>query len=143
MTALMTPTVAVLAAFVALRQWSTARNKLKLDLFDRRFAVYQAARTLIGHIGTSGGVSEEAIIGFVTATREAKWLLNDDLDKYLNKTMYNMANLHQATISELNVSAAGEERVRLSARKATQRKLLLDQMEVLDDKFRPFLQLGH
>ncbi|KZE52985.1 hypothetical protein AVW14_09790 [Stenotrophomonas maltophilia] len=45
--------VAVAVGYVAYRQWrtaqqqaSTARNKLQLDLFDRRLAVYEAVRSV-------------------------------------------------------------------------------------------------
>ncbi len=46
-----TPVVALLAAsiagFIANRQWKTARNKLKLDLFDKRIAIYKLAITAL------------------------------------------------------------------------------------------------
>ena len=49
--ALGTPVVAIVAASIAgaiaYRQLRTARNKLKLDLFDKRMAVYQNAVQLI------------------------------------------------------------------------------------------------
>jgi len=35
--ALLTPTVAVLGSIIAYHQWRTAQNKLKFELFDRRF----------------------------------------------------------------------------------------------------------
>ena len=38
--ALLTPTVAVLGSYIAYRQWHLAQNKLKLDLFDRRFSAH-------------------------------------------------------------------------------------------------------
>jgi len=43
LTALMTPTIAVAVAWVSFQQWKTARAKLNLDLFDRRYAVYRGA----------------------------------------------------------------------------------------------------
>lgn len=36
--------LALMVFYVAWRQWRTARNKLKLDLFDRRFAAYEELR---------------------------------------------------------------------------------------------------
>jgi len=49
------PTIIALAAsgiagYIAFRQWLTARNRLKLDLFDKRFAIYQAMRDFLGGI---------------------------------------------------------------------------------------------
>jgi len=30
-------------AYIAIQQWRTNKNKLRLDLFDRRWAVFEAA----------------------------------------------------------------------------------------------------
>jgi hypothetical protein len=35
-------TIAAIVAWVAVQQWITAKNKLALDLFDRRFAAWKA-----------------------------------------------------------------------------------------------------
>ena len=41
--ALLTPTIALIAVGIGLAQWWTARNRLKLDLFDTRWSVYGVA----------------------------------------------------------------------------------------------------
>ena len=38
------PIIAAIAAWIAFRQFQIARNKLKLDLFDKRMEVYTAVR---------------------------------------------------------------------------------------------------
>jgi hypothetical protein len=40
--------VALLGAYFAYQQTSTAKRKLRLDHFDKRFAVFNAARNFIG-----------------------------------------------------------------------------------------------
>jgi hypothetical protein len=40
LTALLTPVIAVAVGYVAYQQWRTAREKLVLDLFKDRLAVY-------------------------------------------------------------------------------------------------------
>lgn len=131
----------MLAAFVAWRQWRTARNKLKLDLFDRRFAVYDAARNLLASIATSGKVKEDELTKFMIGTREVRWLLNKDIEEYL-RVIYVDAVHHQTTDDELNSANPGD-RQRLVQAKAAQRKALLQKMEGLDKKFSEFLSLGH
>ena len=54
LSALLTPAVAVFGIFIAYRQWRLAQEKLKLDLFDKRFEVYEAAREL-NRPGFGGG----------------------------------------------------------------------------------------
>ncbi len=139
--ALLTSVVAALAAFIAWRQWLTARNKLKLDLFDRRFAVYDAARNLIGSIATSGKVKEDELMKYLLGTREVRWLLNKDIEEYLWGIYLEAVN-HQSTDDELNFANPGD-RPRLAQVKAAQRKALLQKLEGLDEKFSEFLSLGH
>lgn len=139
--ALLTPVVAVLAALIAWRQWQTARNKLRLDLFDRRFAVYDAARSFLGSIATSGKVKEDALTKYLLGTREARWLLNKDIEEFL-RAIYVDAVHHQATDEELNSANPGD-REKLARIKAAQRKALLAKMDGLDDKFSEFLSLRH
>lgn len=45
--ALLTPLVAIIAAYVAWRNVETARNKLKLDLFYRRLKAYDHIQDVI------------------------------------------------------------------------------------------------
>jgi hypothetical protein len=45
--ALLTPAVAILATIVALQQLRTAREKLKLELFDRRLSIHEQTRDVL------------------------------------------------------------------------------------------------
>jgi hypothetical protein len=78
--ALGAPIVAFLAAcvagIIANRQWVTARNKLKLDLFDRRMAIYMCAVRVLKQVrnGAKDGFSEiEELQDSATA---ARWLFD-------------------------------------------------------------------
>jgi hypothetical protein len=53
--------IGLLAAYIAYQQWRTNHRKLKLDLFDRRFKVYQAARQLLA-ITETGGATDEMTV---------------------------------------------------------------------------------
>ena len=43
--------IATAVAIIAALQWRTARQKLALDLFDRRFAVFMDVRVIVSHGG--------------------------------------------------------------------------------------------
>lgn len=147
LSALLVPTVAVLGSIIAFiiayRQWRTAQNKLKLDLFERRFAVYDAARRLLVSIRTSGKAKDEEIFKFRSGTREAKWLLNADIAEYLDKRLYNRALDLQTLDAELEGVPVGEERSANVQKQAEIKEWMLQQYEALDEKFSPFLQLAH
>lgn len=143
LSALLTPTVAVLGSLIAYRQWRLAQNKLKLDLFDRRFSVYEAARNLLASIMTSGKAKDEEIFKFMVATREAKWVLNAQVAEYLDKQLYHKAIDLQILSSELEGVPVGEERTTNVRKQSEIKKWFLAQYDVLDEHFAPFLQLGH
>lgn len=141
LSALLTPTVAVLGSFIAYRQWRTAQNKLKLELFDRRFAVYDTTTTFLASAMNSGAAKDEEF-KFMSATHDAKWLLNTDIAEYL-EDIYRKAVSLQFLVSELQDLPIGEER---SANIHMQREIkewLLKQYEVLDEKLAPYLRLEH
>ena len=143
LTALLTPTIAGFGIYIAIQQWLTARRKLKFDLFDRRFAVYDAARSFLASISTSGKVKSEETQKFLIGTREATWLLNADIAKYLFKQIYHNALHLEALEMERPGMAPGPE---LTANVTKQREIkdwMFAQYDVLDEKFAPFLQLEH
>lgn len=141
--ALLTPTVAVLGSFIAYRQWRLTQNKLKLDLFDRRFTVYDAARTFLGSIMRSGKAKDDDTFKFMIATREAKWLLNDSIAEYLDKQLYHKALELQTLATELEGEPVGDVRTKNVRAQSDIKKWFMAQYDVLDEKFSPFLQLRH
>lgn len=143
LSALLVPVVAVLGLLIAYRQWRTAQNKLKFDLFERRFSVYDTARTFIRSILTSGKVSDEELFKFVSGTREAKWLLNAEISEYLWKSLYQRAVELQTLDLELADMPTGEERARNVRSQSEIKSWIMGQHDVLDEKFSEFLLLGH
>lgn len=84
LSALGTPIIALIAGgwagYIAWRQWRTAQNRLRLDLFDKRFAAYAAARDIMG---CSSLRDEELAARFVSNAREARWILGAEIADYL------------------------------------------------------------
>jgi hypothetical protein len=143
LSALSTPTIAILGALIAYRQWCLAQNKLKLDLFDRRFSVYESARNFLASIMTSGRANEKELLKFLAGTREAKWLLNRQVADYLVKEIYHKALDLQTLESELQGVGLGPERTANVRKQSELKKCLMAQYEVLDQHFSPYLQLSH
>ncbi len=112
--ALLTPTVALFACIIAYRQWRTEQNKLKLALFEKRVAVYDAARRFIGQIITSGRVEDNWMHEFLERIIVAEWLLNEDVAKYLNKIYDEALKLH--TLIQTKDTVNNEEKKKNIAR---------------------------
>lgn len=141
--ALLLPIVAALGSIIAYRQWRIAQNKLKLDLFEKRFAIYEAATSLLNSIITSGKVTEKDVSQFLIISRQAKWLLSDKVSDYLYKQLYEKVIDLQTLDCELEGLAAGEVRTMNVQHQGEIKKWLLTQYDVLDNYFAPFLNLRH
>lgn len=141
--ALLTPVIAFFAVYVAASQWSTARNKLRLDLFEKRYAVYEAAQEFIASIVTSGKVNDESMFTYMAATRAAKWIVSHEVEEYLERELYTPALKLQTLQSMLEGVPAGDERTKNVARQLELKTHFNAQYKQLDIWFSAYLQLSH
>ena len=77
--------IGAFAAYIAWQQWKTAEKKRNQDLFDKRFAVFVAARDFLGDIQMHGKPSRKATRAYVIGTSGAQFLFDDDVHLYLKE----------------------------------------------------------
>src|SRR5216683_2547598 len=77
--------IAGVGAWLAWQQVRIARVRLQHDLYDRRFAVFQAARKFLAEVMTQRYASDDQIRSYVVGTADAGFLLNDDIATYLEE----------------------------------------------------------
>lgn len=155
------PIVAIIGLLIAYRQWRTAKDKLKHDLFDRRFSVFEATRNLFTSIMMSKDSkgNELAILSYKAS--EAKWLFNQEISKYLTMLSEKAFELdflnHQ--LSDLYAKYPGSEYISVQIKKIpapvheqieTKRRMQSEliswfdqQFSVVDEKLSPFFTLKH
>lgn len=141
--AVATLAIGLIAGYIAWKQWETNRNKLKLDLFERRLALYEAAGNLIGHVITQARPTDEAMFKFLDETRSAAWLFDEDFAKYL-ESMYSNASILASLLApgEL-VHEKKETKAQQSEERKRLRKWFLAQGDELKQRARPFLKISH
>jgi hypothetical protein len=132
--------IAAVGALLAWQQVKLARVRLQHDLYDRRFAVFEAARKLLADVLAQSNATDEQIRSYVIGTAEARFLVNDDISKYLNEIRTRASRLRaiNATMSPLPV---GDQRTALAQEEERIFAWMMEQVDVLVDKFRPFLTL--
>jgi len=140
--ALLTPVIAFFAVYVAASQWNTARSKLRLDLFEKRYTIYEATQKFIGSIVTSGKVRDDSMFEYMTATRAAKWVVSHDVDEYLERDLYKPAIELQSIQSMLEGAPIGEERTKNVARQLELKIHFNAQYKQLDLWFSAYLKLS-
>src|SRR5215471_8413613 len=82
--ALLTPVVAGLAVVIAWAQWRVVRRREVMELFERRVAIYEALRKVIGQVIPTGKVTDKDLHDFVVATDRTRFLFGDDVVKYVD-----------------------------------------------------------
>src|SRR6476660_7859446 len=77
-----------IGAYIAWRQWRTAHDRLKLDLFDRRLAAYQRLKDAVAPIASSGRVTQQDANHFAQAMRDMKFLFDKETETQVEQ-IYN------------------------------------------------------
>jgi hypothetical protein len=81
MISVLTAFIAAIVALITFLQWVTAREKVRLDLFDKRFAVYDELRSAMSrHLR---GNTETAFPEFEKAASRARFLFGPEVQAFL------------------------------------------------------------
>lgn len=134
------PVIAIIASYVAWQQWRVNERRLKHELFDRNFLVYESILKFIGSIVTSGKAKDENLYNFNKETRAAKFLLGEDIKEFIDD-IYNKAIDLQTLDAELEGLPIGDERTRIVKERRDIKKWIYRQFGLLDKKFEHMLGL--
>lgn len=139
LTALLTPTIVLFGSLIAFLQWRTNRNRLKHELFDRRYKQYEAVRDYLGSMLTSGRVENNLVL--LSQTRGMEFLFDEDICKFVREIQLT-ASLFAALNDELS-STSGENRKRIAQDKAAAFAKLNEYNQCLESRFSSYLILKH
>jgi hypothetical protein len=110
-----TPAIAGLGIYIALRQWRTSHYRLKLDLFEKRWTIYIATKAILSSGSVNGDTSFVAT--FKRHTEQAEFLFKPRVVKFLNDVAVNhlelgaaFAALSKAEAAKIGVQEADERR---------------------------------
>ncbi|WP_374309270.1 hypothetical protein [Dongia sp.] len=138
--ALSVPVIAVVGAYIGWQQLLISRVKLKGDLFDRRFAVFDSVRKFLSEIMREGDVPDKALWEYRAGIADAPFLLDDQLCEHFDVIWKRSIDL-RATMRNLSSQAQGADRTKLSHDMASDLEWFGNQLTALVDEFKPFLKL--
>ena len=140
--ALLSPLVTLfiggVAAYIGFLQWRLAERKLKYDLFDRRYKIYDATRKFLSAILQKATFDDRDIFEYYAGISDADFLYPKELRDYLD-TIKNRAfamRAHEMDFRDLPVS---EARTELVKKMHVELKWLNDQLTELRTRFHPYL----
>jgi hypothetical protein len=131
--------LAAVAACVAYAHYRLSRERIKLELFEKRFKVFTGASLFLRRILEQGGLPDLEPLGeFRTAIEEAKFLFNEDITDYLDEIYRHAVSLHNTAKTSERLPVRSE-RSRLVDENAKTLAWLLDQLPELTVRFSPYL----
>ncbi len=132
--------VAILVVFVAYLQFKLANEKLKLDLFEKRFAIYKGVQSFLTYIMTEGKLTNlDKLSQFRAETQNKVFLFKDDIVSYLKEIDQKALGL--LTIGEeIRDMPKGEQRSNLIKTKSELLRWLISQLPELIGIFSPYLK---
>jgi hypothetical protein len=84
LTALLTPTVAILGVYIAIQQYQLAKEKHRIEIYDRRMRIYITAIELIRNAIRNSTISEDAYYKYEEGIAEAEFLFGKEVIALLN-----------------------------------------------------------
>ena len=139
--ALATPSIAFMALVFAALQWHTNRNRLRHELFDRRYKQYEAVKDFLGNIGSLGKMTSEAEVDFLQATKGIRFTFSKKIAEYVDKNVWELAvnlNLYNEELKDPEKFEQGVARQRAAVMKE-----VLNELSNSEKVFSEYLQLRH
>jgi hypothetical protein len=134
--------VAASVALIAYRQWRTEQNKLKLELFDRRWKIYGDVNEVLGHIFREADADLPVISQYSKAIRDVDFLFNKEIYEYFDELRKKIILLRTSR-ERFSPLPVGEERTRWVNENHETLMWIVGQSDVLKEKVRPFLHITH
>lgn len=126
--------------FISRSNFKVAKDKLRLDLFDRRLKVYEACQKLLSFIAREGRVNNEELAVFYRDTSNADFLFGKDVRTYINEIQSKGLKIIQINRRlENNRLEVGEERTRLAYELTDLEQWFINQFKESREIFRKYL----
>ena len=84
LTALMTPTVAIIGSLIAYQQWRINKLRLRHELYDRRMGVYRKLMDFLGSILVHASFDSASYAEWLKASYEGYFLFDEGMVGYFD-----------------------------------------------------------
>jgi hypothetical protein len=131
---------AIIVVYVAIQQWKLAENKLRLDLFEKRYKVFDATRKFLVIILQEATFQNADLFEFYAGTADAAFLFKDkDGITSLLDSIRDHALKMRALGRQYSNLPVGNERTQLIEGESTELKWLTEELRNLGTKFHSYL----
>lgn len=131
--------IGLAVGWIAWQQHKLSKEKFKLDLFEKRYAVYKSFQKALTHILRDGKIDLDKIYGFRGETQDAYFLFDDGIWGYRDKIDKMMLDLHFLP-KQYQGLPAGKERNVLCKKESELLRNLTGELPKLKEVFLPYLK---
>jgi uncharacterized ubiquitin-like protein YukD len=117
-------------AYVAYQQWKTNERRLKSELYDRRFAVYETLMDTIGEVMQKEDISVEQLEKFNIQRRKSHFLFSKKVSDFLEEIYDKLVDLQ--TMNQVSP----DEKATNAKERGNIKKWFLHQISVAREKFK-------
>ena len=135
MRALLPVILTVFAIYIAFQQYKTNRRKLKFDLFDKRFTIFDATKKFMQGVINRSSFDKENQAEFHRQIKGAQFVFGNDIKEYLDIVWSNFVDLETWSQDE-NTSEHAKERHETM-------KWFVQELNNIDEKFTRYMKLKH
>jgi hypothetical protein len=136
---LITAFTAVIVAIVAIQQFLLAKEKFKLDLFEKRHAVFKGVELFLYEIVINRKVTIENIQKYNLDTQTARFIFDEDVSKFIEDVRSKARDLKRLK-ENMEELPQGEERHKIFKQFEALQMELYDMDQTLVLKFSPYLK---
>jgi hypothetical protein len=135
--------LACFGAFIAYKQVRIATAKLNLDLYEKRFAVFNAARNFHAEFTVEGKMTRDMLDHFIFGTSEAVFLFEGEVKAFLDHLRDETFSLRHLAVSLKSAADNDERRGEIADKMAQIETELMGSYPKLVALFKPYLKLGN
>ncbi|MBI3702803.1 MAG: hypothetical protein HY244_02875 [Rhizobiales bacterium] len=133
---------ALIASFIAWRQWQTAHYRLLLDMLDRWFAIYVLLLDAICAALSQTSDSEDHFSRLVALRDQQKFIFGPDVSNFITEAIDEIAHLNssQQAVEQLAEDGyAAEDRTTYRSKIENIRQRLLNRQKMTFDVFKKYM----
>lgn len=131
--------VAIIVASTGYQQHLLAREKLKFDLFEKRFSIYKGVQRFLSVILSNATYSMDDLFEFRRSTQDGTFLFRKDIPAYISE-IDSKALKFKSTAEQLKDIPKGDKRNELVQANMQLLTELTDELPRLKEVFAPYLR---
>ena len=133
----------VITGYFAWRQWRTAKDKLVLDLFEKRFLIFEALMTLLANSLAGSKTASEAIPEFMRKTKGVEFVFEGEIKEYLESIRRKVSQMSDLEKELADITDESKRKAMINDSSEIHGYLERQFADEAVKKFRKYLALTH